>query len=127
MCVDMDKKTRILVSNDDGYLAKGINSLVEVLREFGDVDVFAPHKGRSGQGCAITSEQPIMYSCVSSTQGVEIYSCTLEHRAVLWMSNDHLGHDSIKLRHEVAYKFRIGTLNDCHQIITLSLRTTVRR
>ena len=55
MSDNMDKKARILVSNDDGYLAKGINSLVEVLREFGDVDVFAPHKGRSGQGCAITS------------------------------------------------------------------------
>ena len=59
MIDNMDKKLRILVSNDDGYLAKGINSLVEVLREFGDVDVFAPHKGRSGQGCAITSEVPV--------------------------------------------------------------------
>ena len=55
----MDKKLRILVSNDDGYFAKGINSLVGVLSEFGKVDVFAPHKGRSGQGCAITSEVPV--------------------------------------------------------------------
>ena len=55
----MKKRPLILVSNDDGYQAKGINCLVGVLREFGDVDVYAPHKGRSGQGCAITSEVPV--------------------------------------------------------------------
>lgn len=78
MCVDMDKKTRILVSNDDGYLAKGINSLVEVLREFGDVDVFAPHKGRSGQGCAITSEVPVKLTPITDDRDapVQIYACT---------------------------------------------------
>lgn len=66
----------ILVSNDDGYLAKGINSLIEVLSEFGDVVAVAPHTGRSGKGCAITSEVPITLKKVKSEQGVDIYSCT---------------------------------------------------
>ena len=47
----MKERPLILVSNDDGYLAKGINCLVGVLREFGDVVVVAPHTGRSGKGC----------------------------------------------------------------------------
>ena len=70
------KRPLILVSNDDGYKAKGINCLVEVLAEFGDVVVMAPHTGRSGKGCAITSEQPITFHPVSVSEGVEIYSCT---------------------------------------------------
>ena len=70
------KRPLILVSNDDGYRAKGINSLVKVLAEFGDVIAMAPHTGRSGKGCAITSEQPIMFTPVSQEEGIEIYSCT---------------------------------------------------
>ena len=44
------KRPLILVSNDDGYSAKGINCLVKVLAEFGDVIAMAPHTGRSGKG-----------------------------------------------------------------------------
>ena len=62
-----NQRPLILVSNDDGYKAKGINCLISILAEFGDVVVMAPHTGRSGKGCAITSEQPIMYSCVSAS------------------------------------------------------------
>lgn len=72
----MNERPLILVSNDDGYQAKGINSLVGVLREFGDVVVVAPHTGRSGKGCAITSETPVKLERISSEPGVEIYSCT---------------------------------------------------
>ena len=72
----MDKKPLILVSNDDGYLAKGVNCLAGVLREFGDVVVVAPHTGRSGKGCAITSEVPIKVTQVSKEPGLEVYSCT---------------------------------------------------
>lgn len=66
----------ILVSNDDGYKAKGVNSLAKVLMEFGDVVVVAPHTGRSGKGCAITSEVPVKVEKVHSEPGLEIYSCT---------------------------------------------------
>ena len=72
----MNKRPLILVSNDDGYQAKGINCLLQVLREFGDVVAVAPHTGRSGKGCAITSETPIKTKLVSSEPGLEVYSCT---------------------------------------------------
>lgn len=72
----MDKRPLILVSNDDGYQAKGINCLLQVLKEFGDVVAVAPHTGRSGKGCAITSETPIKATLVSSEPGLQIYSCT---------------------------------------------------
>lgn len=72
----MNKKPLILVSNDDGYQAKGINCLVSVLKEFGDVIVVAPHTGRSGKGCAITSETPIKAWEVAREEGVVTYACT---------------------------------------------------
>ncbi len=72
----MKERPLILVSNDDGYKAKGINVLVEVLKEFGDVVVVAPHTGRSGKGCSITSETPIKVWEVSSQPGVTVYACT---------------------------------------------------
>lgn len=72
----MNERPLILVSNDDGYRAKGINCLVNVLKEFGDVVAVAPHAGRSGKGCAITSETPIKVELVRREEGVEIYSCT---------------------------------------------------
>ena len=72
----MEERPLILVSNDDGYKAKGINSLVGVLKEFGDVIVVAPHTGRSGKGCAITSETPIKVWEVPSQPGVKMYACT---------------------------------------------------
>ena len=72
----MKEKPLILVSNDDGYKAKGINCLVDVLKEFGDVVVVAPHTGRSGKGCAITSETPIKVWKVREEEGVQVYACT---------------------------------------------------
>ena len=42
------KKPLILVSNDDGYHAKGLRSLVAMLTDFADVVVCAPDAGRSG-------------------------------------------------------------------------------
>ena len=66
----------ILVSNDDGYKAKGINCLVQVLKEFGEVVVVAPHTGRSGKGCAITNEIPIKVWKVNEEDEVQVYACT---------------------------------------------------
>lgn len=72
----MSNRPLILVSNDDGYKAKGINSLLEVLKEFGDVIAVAPHTGRSGKGCSITSEVPIKVWKVREEDGLQVYACT---------------------------------------------------
>lgn len=44
----------ILISNDDGYFAPGINVLAEHARELGQVTVVAPDRNRSGASNAIT-------------------------------------------------------------------------
>ena len=43
-----NEKPLILVSNDDGVMAKGINELVKFLRPLGDIVVMAPDAPRSG-------------------------------------------------------------------------------
>ena len=44
-----NEKPLILVSNDDGVMAKGINELVKFLRPLGEIVVMAPDAPRSGQ------------------------------------------------------------------------------
>ena len=48
------KKPLILVSNDDGVMAKGISELVKFLRPLGEIVVMAPDSPRSGSGSALT-------------------------------------------------------------------------
>ena len=55
------KKERpvILVTNDDGITAPGIPSLVNAVKDLGDVLVVAPDKPQSGMGHAITIGVPL--------------------------------------------------------------------
>lgn len=66
----------ILISNDDGVTAKGINFLVEVLRPYADIFVMAPDGPRSGGSCAITSTVPLRYAKLHEEEGLTICSCT---------------------------------------------------
>jgi 5'-nucleotidase len=50
---------RILVANDDGYLAPGLAALAAVCREFGEVDVVAPEQNASGTSNALTLQRPL--------------------------------------------------------------------
>jgi 5'-nucleotidase len=51
---------RILVSNDDGIYAPGINVLAELLRgEFPDLTVVAPDRNRSGASNSLTLSSPL--------------------------------------------------------------------
>lgn len=65
----------ILISNDDGYLAKGINSLVEMVRDFGDVILCAPDGGRSGKSRAFTVE-PLTLTKMREEPGLTVYACS---------------------------------------------------
>lgn len=49
----------ILISNDDGYLALGINTLAEALRLYADVSVVAPDKNRSAASNSLTLDMPL--------------------------------------------------------------------
>lgn len=66
----------ILVSNDDGVDAKGINVLAELMSEIGDVFVVAPAFPQSGQSNAITVTAPIRFKKVSEIGNIVRYSCT---------------------------------------------------
>ncbi len=52
-------RMRILIANDDGYLAPGISALVEACAGLGTVDVFAPERNASGTSNALTLHQPL--------------------------------------------------------------------
>ena len=45
---------RILITNDDGYQAKGIQVLCNIMKQFGDVTVIAPKKHQSGMSMAVS-------------------------------------------------------------------------
>ncbi len=68
------KRPLILISNDDGYQAKGINSLVDMVREMGDVVVCAPDGPRSGFSCAFSATTPLQLTLRHREPGVEIWS-----------------------------------------------------
>ena len=45
---------RILITNDDGYEAKGIHVLSQIMKQFGEVTVIAPKKHQSGMSMAVS-------------------------------------------------------------------------
>ena len=45
---------RILITNDDGYNAKGIKVLAEIMKQFGEVTVIAPKTHQSGMSMAVS-------------------------------------------------------------------------
>lgn len=50
---------RILLSNDDGYQAKGLRTLMEGLADLAEVTVVAPDRNRSGASNSLTLENPL--------------------------------------------------------------------
>lgn len=50
---------RILVSNDDGYLATGVNTLAAALADVADVVVVAPDRNHSGASNSLTLHSPL--------------------------------------------------------------------
>ncbi|MFV0662919.1 5'/3'-nucleotidase SurE [Denitromonas sp.] len=50
---------RILISNDDGYFAPGIEALAAALAQVGEVTVVAPERDRSGASNSLTLDRPL--------------------------------------------------------------------
>ncbi len=50
---------RILIANDDGYLAPGLAALVRACEGLGDIDVVAPEQNASGTSNALTLNRPL--------------------------------------------------------------------
>lgn len=71
-----NERPLILVSNDDGVTAKGINELVRVLKGLGEIVVMAPNGPRSGASGSITSEYPVKYNKVYEEEGLTVCQCS---------------------------------------------------
>lgn len=69
-------KPIILVSNDDGYAAGGIQALIEMIRDLGDIYVVAPTDPRSGASASVTMEYPVYINSIKEEEHLHIYSCT---------------------------------------------------
>ena len=50
---------RILIANDDGYLAPGLAALVQAMQGLGEIDVIAPEQNASGTSNALTLSRPL--------------------------------------------------------------------
>lgn len=50
---------KILVSNDDGYLAPGIQALAEAMQAIAEILVVAPDSNRSGSSNSLTLDRPL--------------------------------------------------------------------
>ena len=70
----MKNERLILVTNDDGYSAKGFRAAIEVARTFGRVVAVAPERTQSGMSQAITMYNPLFLKKQPEEEGVVIYS-----------------------------------------------------
>jgi 5'-nucleotidase len=52
-------RMRILIANDDGYLAPGLAALVRACAGLGEIDVVAPEQNASGTSNALTLNRPL--------------------------------------------------------------------
>lgn len=68
------KRPVILVSNDDGITAQGIQFLAQLMSEFGEVYVVGPQEHQSGMAHALTFQVPLRARCISESKDVHMYS-----------------------------------------------------
>lgn len=69
----INNKPVILITNDDGINAKGINCLVEAVKEFGEIVVVSGDQSFSGMSHAITVKHPIYIKDLGLKDDVHYY------------------------------------------------------
>jgi len=57
---------RILIANDDGYLAPGLAALVKACEGLGELDVVAPEQNASGTSNSLTLNRPLTVHTASN-------------------------------------------------------------
>ena len=71
-----ENKPLLLLTNDDGIHASGLNNLIEAIRQLGEVVVVAPDVPRSGMSSAISAVNPVRTTLLKKEDGLTLYSCT---------------------------------------------------
>lgn len=69
--MNLSKKPKILLTNDDGIYAKGLMALYNILKDDYDVDVFAPTEEKSGTGHGITFTAPLRAHKIETPEGLK--------------------------------------------------------
>ncbi len=69
-------KPLILISNDDGITSKGIHTLVQIMKEIGEVVVVAPDSPQSGMGHAITVGDMLRLNRSFIFEDIVAYECS---------------------------------------------------
>ncbi|MFI3314663.1 MAG: 5'/3'-nucleotidase SurE [Rikenellaceae bacterium] len=68
-------RERILVTNDDGINSRGLDLLINIAKEFGDVIVVAPEESMSGMSHSISMYKPLFLRSVEQSEGVAKFAC----------------------------------------------------
>jgi 5'-nucleotidase len=71
----MNQNPLILVTNDDGMHAKGLEALIGVARQFGEVVAISSREPMSGMSHAITVKVPLRVQLISEEPGLTRYVC----------------------------------------------------
>ena len=69
----MNDRPLILITNDDGYRASGLQALIEAARPYGDLLVVASADGQSGMSHAITVKTPLRVEKYVEEPGFTLY------------------------------------------------------
>ncbi len=80
----------IFLTNDDGFGARGLERMIEVMRPFGHIVVVAPETTQSGMAHAITMSNPLFLREVRNEPGLEVYACSGTPVDCVKMALDHL-------------------------------------
>ena len=70
------KSPLILITNDDGYQSKGIQSLINAVKDFGEIMIVAPDGPQSGMGHAITVNHSIRCNKTKFHGSLDSYFCS---------------------------------------------------
>lgn len=126
---------RILIVNDDGINAKGINLLASWARKLGDVTVVAPKVEQSGKSRGIEIIKPFEIKRVDLMPGVEAYSVDSTPADCVRVGVLHIGHEydlvlsgmnrGLNLGRDVGYSGTVGAIMEAcgHGICGVAVST----
>lgn len=79
---------KILISNDDGYRARGIVALAAELANIGEVTIVAPERNRSGASNSLTLDNPIRATSIEGGYFVDGTPTDCVHLALTGLLNE---------------------------------------
>lgn len=69
-----NERPLIFIGNDDGFRAGGLDALINIAADYGDVVAVAPFEHQSGKSSAITVDLPLRVHLIRDEEHVRLYS-----------------------------------------------------